>query len=132
MKKAIRHLIIGRNVYIESANEFKQVMLSVQYALIALVVLIIYGVIDLINGIHETSVIFAGTAIIIFAALVLHRHRFHCFANYLLFPTFNVAVFLIASSETLATGKKNIHEPVARVSLEAIRNTATLKVGKRR
>lgn len=113
MKSAIRHLIIGKNVYIESANEFKQVMLSGQYALISLVVLIVYGAIDLINGIHETSVIFAGAAIIISATLVLHRHQFHCFANYILFPTFNVAVFLIASSENLTTGSCVFFLPVA-------------------
>lgn len=47
MKRFIRNLIIGKNAYIESINEYRQVMLSGQYGLIALFVLGFYIFMDL-------------------------------------------------------------------------------------
>jgi hypothetical protein len=38
MKKAIRDFIIGKRTFIESWNEYKQVMLSGQFALLGIVV----------------------------------------------------------------------------------------------
>ncbi len=113
MKKAIRNLIIGRDVYIESGNEYKQVMLSGQYAIISILVLISYALLDIFSGIMVTSWFFGGASVIIASTLVLHRKRLHCLANYILFPTFNLIVFLIASSENSVTGTCLFFLPVA-------------------
>ena len=113
MKRAIRHLIIGKDVYIESGTEFKQVMLSGYYALISLVVLIVYSTVDLLSGILETSVFFIIPFLFISSTLVLHRHRLHCLANSILFPTFNIALFLIVSSESIGTHSCIFFLPIA-------------------
>ncbi len=113
MKRAIRHLIIGKDTYIESANEFKQVMLSGHYALIGLVVLVIYSVLDLLQGTKDTTIVFSIAFLLIASTLVLHRYGQHCLANYILFPSFNLVVFLIGTSEDLVTGTSIFFLPIA-------------------
>lgn len=113
MKRAIRHLIIGKNVYIESGNEYRQVLLSGHYALISLLVLVIYGALDLYYGMEETLFFYGGAFLIISSTLILHRRRLHCYANYILFLIFNLIVFLLASSESLTTGSCLFFLPVA-------------------
>lgn len=111
MKKAIRNLIIGKEIYIESRNEFRQVMLSGQYALLSILVIMIFMVLDF----HHTSerVIFCCALALITTSLVLHRFERHCLANYFLFPTLNVALFLIATSESIETGSVIFFIPVS-------------------
>ncbi len=106
MKRAIRNLIIGKGVYIESRNEFRQIMLSGQYALISIAVIIFYLILDLSNWpiIPQTTYLYFGALALIVISLVLHRFQRHCTANYFLFPTFNILLYLIVSSENLTTG----------------------------
>jgi len=106
MKRAIRNLIIGKGVYIESRNEFRQVMLSGQYALISLVIILFYLLLDLIQSPSNNQMIclYFGALLLVGTSLVLHRYQRHCAANLILFPTFNTLLFLIVSSENLTTG----------------------------
>jgi signal transduction histidine kinase len=106
MKKAIRNLIIGKGVYIESRNEFRQIMLSGQYALISIAVILFYLTLDLCNWprVNQTVYLYFGALVLIVTSLALHRFQRHCTANYFLFPTFNILLYLIVSSEDLATG----------------------------
>ncbi len=106
MKRAIRNLIIGKGVYIESRNEFRQIMLSGQYALISIMVIIFYFILDLTDWpiIHETTYLYFGALVLIAISLILHRNQRHCTANYFLFPTFNILLYLVVSSENLRTG----------------------------
>ncbi|MCE2895173.1 MAG: HAMP domain-containing histidine kinase [Flammeovirgaceae bacterium] len=106
MKKAIRNLIIGKGVYIESRNEFRQIMLSGQYALISIVVILFYLITDLRDwpSTSQTSSVYIVTLLLVATSLFLHRMKRHCTANYFLFPTFNIALFLLVSSEDLTTG----------------------------
>ncbi len=127
MNRSIRNLIIGKSGYIESGNEFRQIMLSGQYALVSLLVLIIFWSIDLSSGIIETSYIFGSSFLIISSTVVLHRKQLHCYANYILFPTFNIIVFLIASSENISTGSCLFFLPIALGSV-AVFNYSQRKV----
>lgn len=106
MKKAIRNLIIGKGVYIESQNEYRQVMLSGQYGLISIIVISFYLLMELRlwPAASQTIAIYSIALVLIACSLLLHRLRKHCTANFFLFGTFNVALFLLTSSETLSTG----------------------------
>ena len=92
IKKSIRNLIIGENVFIESYGEFKQVMLSGQFALIGMVLCSIYAVMDALFGSFETLPVFALSISLLALSIVIHRKGKHCLANYFLLPTINVTV----------------------------------------
>src|SRR5260221_6720930 len=113
MKKTIRNLIIGKEVYIESRNEYRQVMLSGQYAIISLLVIAFYIGMDVSSGFNGTNIIFSFAFIIIFFSLVLHRQELHCIANYFLFPTANILLYIMVSSESKSTGAFLFFIPVS-------------------
>ncbi|QOI97012.1 MAG: HAMP domain-containing histidine kinase [Flammeovirgaceae bacterium] len=113
MKRAIRNFIIGKNTYIESWGEYRQVMLSGQFALLAMVVISIYLILDVYFGVLIVTPLYVGALGMLTIVLYLHRIGDHCVANYFLFPTLNVLVFLLASSESNATGAFVYFIPVA-------------------
>src|SRR6478735_3993063 len=101
-KRAMRNLIIGEGRYIDSFTEFKQIMLSGQFALMTMVVLAL-------NATLERSLTWALlTYIIAFVflgvSIFLHRCRRHVLANYVMLITANFTAFLFASSESMQTG----------------------------
>jgi signal transduction histidine kinase len=107
VQKAIRDLIIGKKNFIESHGEYKQVMLSGQYALIGILLCLLYSFINIIQTQYEssTSLFVFGIVIgILIWSIILHRQGKHCRANYFLLPTMNIAVYLFASSESPKTG----------------------------
>ncbi len=113
MKKIIRDLIIGKNSYIESWAEYRQVILSGQFALIAILLCAMYLAIDLSWGIFTTTPVYLFTFGFLWITLYLHRKGDHCVANYFLFPTLNFVVYLFASSESPDTGASLLFIPVA-------------------
>jgi signal transduction histidine kinase len=113
MKKTIRDLIIGKNSYIDSWTEYRQVILSGQYALIAMVFCAVYLTIDLTWGIYQTIPIYLFALGFLFVTLYQHRKGDHCTANYFLFPTLNFVVYIFASSESPDTGASLLFIPVA-------------------
>ncbi|MBS1505859.1 MAG: GHKL domain-containing protein [Bacteroidetes bacterium] len=127
MKRVIRNLIIGKGVYIESRNEYRQVMLSGHYALLALVIIFFYLILDLPYGFTQSVVVFSFAFVLIAYSLVLHRLRNHCLANYILFPTLNLLLFLISSSESKETGSFIFFIPIS-LGAFAVFNYAQRKV----
>jgi signal transduction histidine kinase len=113
MKRAIRNLIIGKNTYIESWSEYRQVMLSGQFTLLAMLVIAMYLMVDLYLGVYVVAPVYIGALGLLSIVMYLHRIADHCVANYFLFPTLNVLVFLLASSESNATGAFVYFIPVA-------------------
>ncbi len=113
MKKAVRDLIIGEDVYIESRNEYRQVMLSGQYAFLALLVIAFYVGMDVSEGFSGTNIIYSIAFVLVFFSLVLHRQELHCIANYFLFPTLNILLYIIVSSESKSTGAFLFFIPVS-------------------
>jgi signal transduction histidine kinase len=104
LKKLIRDLIIGKDEFIESHGEFKQVMLSGQFALISIAICTLYLVVHLIEGETQTIPIFSAAIVFLAFSIVCHRNGQHCRANCFLLPTINIAVYLFASSESSNTG----------------------------
>lgn len=113
LKQAIRNFIIGKETYIESWSEYRQVMLSGQFTLLAMLVISLYLLLDLYLGVYIITPIYIGALGLLGIVLYLHRIGDHCVANYFLFPTLNVLVFLLASSESNATGAFVYFIPVA-------------------
>jgi signal transduction histidine kinase len=113
MKKTIRDLIIGKNSYIESWAEYRQVILSGQYALIAMALCTMYLMIDVSWGIYQTAPVYLFAIGLLVITLYLHRKGDHCVANYFLFPTLNFLVYLFAASESPDTGAALLFIPVA-------------------
>jgi signal transduction histidine kinase len=102
-KKTIRNLIIGKGVYIESRNEFRNIMLSGHYALLSLFSICVYFILELQSGFTTPIFAYGLSACLITLSLVMHRFGRHCVANSLLFPTLNILLFSIVSSESTAT-----------------------------
>jgi signal transduction histidine kinase len=104
MKKMIRNLIIGKEVFIESRNEYRQVMLSGHLALLSLIVIVFYIILELPFGFDQTIIIYAIALFVIVGSIMLHRNRFYAKANLILFFTYNLLLFLLVSSENRNTG----------------------------
>ena len=104
MKKGIRNLVIGEGKFIESYAEYKQVMLSGSFALVAILICSIYLLLDIFAECISTMPIYGTAIFLLTLSIFIHRQGDHCFANYFLLPTINITVYLLASSESLHTG----------------------------
>jgi signal transduction histidine kinase len=102
--KFIRDLIIGKDRFIESHGEYKQVMLSGQYALISIALCLVYVTVDLLSHVYSTSPVFILSVVLLAWSIRLHRKGRHCQAKYFLLLTINIMVYLFASSESPQTG----------------------------
>jgi signal transduction histidine kinase len=104
LQKWIRDLIIGEDKYIESYGEFKQVMLSGQFAMIGIALCFIYMVFDIALGTYANIPVFLTAILLLVISIVIHRRGDHCRANYFLLPTINITLYLLAASESPNTG----------------------------
>lgn len=105
-KKTIRNLIIGETNYIESRGQYKRAMLSGQFSLLAIAILLLYLGIELFSERLNPLIflVYLGPIPILITSLFFHRKGEHCTANYFLLPTINIVVYLIASSESPNSG----------------------------
>jgi signal transduction histidine kinase len=103
-KKKIRDLIVGENKHIESWGEYKQVMLSGQFALLGILLCCMYILIDLLSGTYFSIPVFVCALFFLSLSIFIHRQGDHCLANYFLLPTINIMVYLFAASESPNTG----------------------------
>jgi signal transduction histidine kinase len=104
LKTRIRNLIIGENKYIESYAEYKQAMLSGQFALIGIFLCTVYLIFDLTLATHANTLVFTTAIFLLILSITIHRLGDHCRANYFLLPTINITLYLLASSESSNTG----------------------------
>lgn len=103
-KKMIRNLIIGKNKYIESYGEYKQAILSGQFALVAICLCFFYMSFDVAIGEYSNVGAFSIAIVLLVVSIFIHRQGDHCLANYFLLPTINIILYLIASSESPNSG----------------------------
>lgn len=113
MKKTIRDFIIGNRTFIESWCEYKQVMLSGQFAILGILICSMYVIVDLTWEVYQTIPVYLFAIGLLSVTLYLHRKGDHCTANYFLFPTLNAIVYLFASSEGHNTGAALFFIPIA-------------------
>lgn len=104
MQRAVRNLILGSDYFIESYWQFKTVLLSGWYALFSILAFTLYLSVDLFMGTYSTSWVFLLSIAVISGTLLLHRQKKHQLANLILLPTIALTVYLLASSESIATG----------------------------
>ncbi len=104
LKKRIRDLIIGEDKYIESYGEYKQVMLSGQFAMIGIFLCSMYLIFDVALGAYSNIPVFSTAIFLLVLSIMIHRQGDHCLANYFLLPTINITLYLLASSESPNTG----------------------------
>ncbi len=104
MRKVVRDIIVGKDNYIESYCTYKQAILSGQYALVGLMVIVFYMIESLIMEDLTPLIVFFPAVTLLFLSIYLHRQGQHCRANYFLLPTVNITVYLLAASESPNTG----------------------------
>lgn len=103
LKRAIRDLVIGRQRYIPLYSEYKQVILSGQYALLGIIACSVLCVIDLIEGNLSVVFVFVSLILCLITSLLLHRCGRHCTAHFFLLIPVNLAAYLLTSSESAET-----------------------------
>lgn len=103
-KRIIRNIIISDDKFIESYSEFRQALLSGEFALAGIIFCIISGVFNYRIGYAETLPVLGGTTFLLGLTIFLHRSGNHSLANYLLLATMNITVYILASSESAKTG----------------------------
>lgn len=104
MKRGIRDLILGEDQFIEFYPEYRQILLSGGFAILAIGALIICGTIDLFVGNYSAVIVFAVSILALIFCVFLHRYGKHTLAHYLLFAPVNITAYLLASSESASTG----------------------------
>lgn len=104
LRKAIKTLILGRNTYMESYADFKQVMLSGYFAITGMIAFLLYFSVyfDQQSAVENCAFFFA--ALLMATTIYFHRRRKHVVANFILLGTVNVTTFLFTSSESFRTG----------------------------
>jgi len=104
LKTRIRNLIIGEDKYIESYGEYKQAMLSGQFAMIGIFLCSMYLIFDVALGAYSNIPVFTTAIFLLALSIFIHRQGDHCLANYFLLPTINITLYLLAASESPNTG----------------------------
>lgn len=104
LKKRVRNIIIGEDRYIESWGEYKQVMLSGHFALIGILLCLVYMLFDFSSGNYVSIPVFVTAIFFLALSVFIHRQGDHGLANYFMLPTINITVYLFAASESPNTG----------------------------
>lgn len=104
LKRVIRNCIIGDDKFIESYSEFRQVLLSGEFAIVGIFFCFVSAIFNYRIGYIETLPVLGGTAVLLGLTIIFHRRGNHVLANYILLATMNVAVYILASSESAKTG----------------------------
>lgn len=104
LKRVIRNVIIGDDKFIESYSEFRQALLSGEFAIVGIIFCIVSTIFNYRIGYIEALPVLAGTAAFLGLTIFCHRQGNHMLANYILLATMNVAIYLLASSESAKTG----------------------------
>jgi signal transduction histidine kinase len=103
-KRVIRNVIIGDDKFIESYSEYRQALLSGEFAIIGILFCLVSGIFNYNIGYLETLPVLGGTAFFLALSVMLHRNGSHSMANYILLATMNISVYILASSESAKTG----------------------------
>lgn len=100
--KFLRNLIIGKDRYIDSFSEYKQVMLSGQFAMIAMGIVVVNSFLE--DSLSWQLQVYVIEFLLFGFSIFLHRLGKHEVANYCMLITSNLALYCFTSSESIATG----------------------------
>src|SRR5690606_32767096 len=104
LERVIRNTIIGDDKFIESYSEYRQVLLSGEFAIVGIIFCLISGIFNYNIGYSEPLPVLAAAIIFLGLSIFFHRRGLHNVANYFLLSTINVVVYILASSESATTG----------------------------
>jgi len=96
----IRNLIIGKTRYIDSYVDYKRIMVSGKLALLYILICLGYIAYDLPTRDLSQVPVLAATILLLILSICYHRHGDHNTAHYCLLTTVNLALYLIAASES--------------------------------
>jgi signal transduction histidine kinase len=113
MKKLIRSLVVGQKRYFDSWTEYRQVMLSGQFGLIALAAFAFFVVVDVARQDYSTLPVFVAGIVLILISIWFHRNGRHCLANSILYISLIAVIYLFTSSESPANGGIVFYIPIA-------------------
>lgn len=102
IKKKLRNAIIGKNRYIQSFSEYRQVMLSGQFAMIAMGIIVVNCFLE--DSLNWLLQVYAIEFLLFGFSIFLHRLGKHEVANYCMLLTSNLALYCFTSSESIGTG----------------------------
>ena len=100
----MRNLILGDDKFVESYPEYRQILLSGEFAFIAIVALSVCSVIDLFIGNYSAVLVFGLSVLALTFSIFFHRVGNHKLGHYFLFGPINITAYLLASSEDPSTG----------------------------
>jgi signal transduction histidine kinase len=103
-KKIIRNIIIGNHKFIDSYGDYKQVLLSGKIALMGIVLCSLYFFFDLLLNYYTGLPVFATAIFFLVLSIYFQRQGLYTAANYILLPTINITVYLLAASESPNAG----------------------------
>src|SRR5690349_5461363 len=112
MKKLVRDLVVGKKRYFDSWTEYRQVMLSGQFGLIAIGALLVFVVVDLVRSYYSNLPVFGISILILVLTIRLHRLGHHCLANSILYPSLILLIYLFMASESPDNGGLILFVPV--------------------
>jgi signal transduction histidine kinase len=112
MKKLVRDLIVGKKRYFDSWTEYRQVMLSGQFGLIAIAAMLVFVVVDLVRNYYFNLPIFGLSILILMLTIRLHRLGHHCLANSILYPSLIILIYLFLASESPDNGGLILFVPI--------------------
>lgn len=104
LRRQVRNLIIGKDKIIKSHAEYKGIVLSGQFALVGIVLSMVYFVVDLFHNVTNTIFVYVSLSTLMTLCLISHRKGWHRLANYILLVSTSLAVYLMAASEVPETG----------------------------
>lgn len=104
LERVIRNIIIGDDKFIESYSEYRQVLLSGEFAIVGIIFCLISGIFNHNIGYSETLPVLTAAIFFLGLSVFFHRRGLHNVANYFLLSTINVVVYILASSESATTG----------------------------
>ena len=112
IKNLTRGLVIGHKKYFDSWTEYRQVMLSGQFGLMAIGALLLFVIVDCIRGYYVNLPVFGISIVALGMVIRLHRLGHHCLANSILYTSLIVIIYLFTSSEAPANGGIVFYIPV--------------------
>jgi hypothetical protein len=96
--------MLGEERFVEFNPEYRQILLSGEFAFIAIVALSVCSVIDLFVGNYPAVIVFGLSILALVFSIFFHRSGKHKLGHYFLFAPINITAYLLASSEDPSTG----------------------------
>lgn len=104
LKRTVRNLIIGRNQFIPSTVEFKSAMLRGLTSMLAIIVGVVWTIIDLASEVYINFYWYALLIIMSSVTFLLNRLQYYILASLVLLVMVNSITYVFASTDSFGIG----------------------------